>query len=80
MLTSCRLQCYQASTGIKLIVVAEKTAQGLDALLRRLYELYADFALKNPFYSMDMPIRCERFDNSLKSLVEKYDKFPLVTV
>ena len=25
--------------------------------LRKVYELYADFALKNPFYSLEMPIR-----------------------
>ena len=26
-------------------------------LLKKLYEIYCDFALKNPFYSLDMPIR-----------------------
>ena len=28
-----------------------------DLFLRKIYELYADFALKNPFYSLEMPIR-----------------------
>lgn len=28
-----------------------------EGLLRKIYELYGDFALKNPFYSLDMPIR-----------------------
>ena len=30
---------------------------GVDQLLDKIYELYADFALKNPFYSLEMPIR-----------------------
>jgi hypothetical protein len=29
----------------------------MDVFLKRLYEIYADFALKNPFYSLDMPVR-----------------------
>ena len=29
----------------------------MDQLLDKIYELYADFALKNPFYSLEMPIR-----------------------
>ena len=28
-----------------------------DLFLRKVYQIYADFALKNPFYSLEMPIR-----------------------
>lgn len=28
-----------------------------DSILMKLYELYSDYALKNPFYTIDMPIR-----------------------
>uniref|UniRef100_A0A1I7YEK8 Trafficking protein particle complex subunit n=1 Tax=Steinernema glaseri TaxID=37863 RepID=A0A1I7YEK8_9BILA len=69
-----RLHCFQSVTGVKFIVVAALNAsQNLDALLRKIYELYADFALKNPFYSIDMPIRCERFDEAMVALVSKAD-------
>ena len=34
-------------------------------LRRRVYELYTDYVLKNPFYEMEMPIRCELFDTNL---------------
>ena len=44
-------------SGIKFIVLADPRQIGVDALLRKLYEVYSDFALKNPFYSLDMPIR-----------------------
>ena len=33
-------------------------------LLRRILELYTDFVLKNPFYEMEMPVRCELFDST----------------
>lgn len=39
-----------------------------------MYELYSDFALKNPFYSLEMPIRCELFDTNLQALLEQADK------
>ena len=29
------------------------------------YELYGDYVLKNPFYEIEMPIRCELFDYHL---------------
>ncbi len=35
----------------------------------RVYNLYADYVLKNPFYELDMPIRCELFDLQLTSEV-----------
>lgn len=43
--------------GIKFIVLADPRQSGIDALLKKIYELYSDFALKNPFYSLEMPIR-----------------------
>lgn len=46
-------------TGIKFIVLADPRQSGIDGLLRKIYEIYSDFALKNPFYSLEMPIRCE---------------------
>lgn len=42
---------------IKFMVLADPRQTGIDALLRKIYEIYSDFALKNPFYSLEMPIR-----------------------
>jgi len=28
-----------------------------DLFLKKCYEIYSDYALKNPFYSLEMPIR-----------------------
>ena len=44
-------------TGLKFIMLTDPKQLGMDILLKKIYELYSDFALKNPFYSLDMPIR-----------------------
>lgn len=49
--------CFSIS-GVKFIVVTTAGATvPVESLLNKLYELYADYALKNPFYTNDMPIR-----------------------
>uniref|UniRef100_A0A1B6FXS1 Trafficking protein particle complex subunit n=1 Tax=Cuerna arida TaxID=1464854 RepID=A0A1B6FXS1_9HEMI len=69
-----KLHCFQTLTGVKFMVVAEPTQTGIEALLKKIYELYADFALKNPFYDLEMPIRCELFDTHLQALLEQMEK------
>jgi len=67
---SFRLNCLQTLTGVKFMLVSDGAQGPVDALLRRLHELYADYALKNPFYSVDMPIRCDLFDSHLKAALD----------
>lgn len=38
-------------------------------VLRELYVLYAECALKDPFYELDMPIRCELFGDAVDALM-----------
>ena len=59
-------------TGMNFIVVADPSQTGLDLLLRKTYGLYADFVLKNPFYTLDMPIRCDLFDDALEDYVQTF--------
>lgn len=61
-MTSCILSLSEStipdlSAGIKFVVLADPRQAGIDSLLRKIYEIYSDFALKNPFYSLEMPIR-----------------------
>ncbi|NWS62705.1 TPPC4 protein, partial [Chunga burmeisteri] len=69
-----KLHCFQTLTGIKFMVLADPRQAGIDSLLRKIYEIYSDFALKNPFYSLEMPIRCELFDQNLKLALEVAEK------
>ncbi|XP_015117331.1 trafficking protein particle complex subunit 4 [Diachasma alloeum] len=75
-----RLYCYQTLTGVKFMVVAEPSQPGMEILTKRVYELYADYALKNPFYSLEMPIRCELFETNLVTLLETVEKSGISSV
>ncbi|TYI46441.1 hypothetical protein E1A91_D13G107500v1 [Gossypium mustelinum] len=61
----------------KFFVVCEPGTQHIEALLKVVYELYTDYVLKNPFYEMKMPIRCELFDINLTQAEQK-DRFALL--
>lgn len=69
-----RLYCFQTLTGIKFMIVSEPSQPGMEILLKRVYDLYADYALKNPFYALEMPIRCELFETNLQTLLETVEK------
>ncbi|KAJ7326022.1 Trafficking protein particle complex subunit 4 [Desmophyllum pertusum] len=71
---SFKLHCFQTHTGLKFIVLTDPKQLGMDIFLKKLYELYSDFALKNPFYSLDMPIRCELFDTNLQRALDQAEK------
>ncbi|GFR90023.1 trafficking protein particle complex subunit 4-like [Elysia marginata] len=75
-----KLHCHQTMTGVKFVVITDPKQGHVDAILKKMYEAYADFALKNPFYSLDMPIRAELFDNSLQSVIEQADKYGISNI
>ena len=57
-------------TGLKFIAIADIKQQNVEQFLRKTYEIYTDYALKNPFYLIDQPIRSDLFDANLQGLVE----------
>eukprot|EP00013_Stygamoeba_regulata_P001653 CAMPEP_0177636240 /NCGR_PEP_ID=MMETSP0447-20121125/4331_1 /TAXON_ID=0 /ORGANISM="Stygamoeba regulata, Strain BSH-02190019" /LENGTH=186 /DNA_ID=CAMNT_0019138085 /DNA_START=16 /DNA_END=577 /DNA_ORIENTATION=+ len=66
------LECFQTPTGIKFFATAPKGTTNLAEKLKGVYDRYADFVLKNPFYELEQPIRCELFDQALSAwLVER---------
>lgn len=75
-----KLYCYQTLTGVKFMIVGDTNQSGLDLILKKIYELYADYALKNPFYSLEMPIRCELFDTHLQNLLQQHEKTGVTNV
>ncbi|KAF2152985.1 Sybindin-like protein [Myriangium duriaei CBS 260.36] len=62
-----RLTVKQTATGTKfLLFTSPDTAQGAaEGTVRRCYEVYAQFVMGNPFYSLEMPIRIERFEREV---------------
>ena len=55
-------------------VVYDPKQKSIDQLLDKIYELYADFALKNPFYSLEMPIRADLFDQNLQVAIDQIER------
>jgi len=44
----------------------------LQQVLRDIYVAYTDCALKDPFYELDMPIRCELFTQAVDNVMNRY--------
>ena len=42
---------------MKFILIGEHKLSKAEELINEIYKLYSDYVLKNPFYSVDMPIR-----------------------
>ena len=63
------LHCFQTLTGTKFLLIVEPATPFVPSLLQRIYELYADYVLKNPFYEMEQPIKCDKFDLAVGQLV-----------
>ncbi|PLB37097.1 trafficking protein particle complex subunit 4 [Aspergillus candidus] len=60
-----RLTCFQTLTGTKFLLFTDPLMTSVEPVIRKIYELYADFVMKNPFYQLEMPVRCEAFDRHL---------------
>ncbi|KAI0478687.1 Sybindin-like protein [Xylariaceae sp. FL0804] len=66
-----RLQCFTTLTGTKFLLFTDTMQANVDVAMRRVYDLYADYVMKNPFYQLEMPIRCETFDRKLNSYIRE---------
>ncbi|CAG9970661.1 unnamed protein product [Clonostachys byssicola] len=66
-----RMQCFNTLTGTKFLLFTDTTQTNGDITMKKIYDLYADYVMKNPFYSLEMPIRCEIFDRKLLSYIRE---------
>ncbi|KAI0391155.1 Sybindin-like protein [Xylariaceae sp. FL0594] len=66
-----RLQCFNTLTGTKFLLFTDTLQANVDVAMRKVYDLYADYVTKNPFYQLEMPIRCEAFDRKLNSYIRE---------
>lgn len=69
MTTRFLLNCFETPTGTKFLLFSEPSQQNADTILRKCYELFADLVMKNPFYNLEMPIRCDKFDRAVQGWV-----------
>ncbi|KAK7924583.1 Transport protein particle subunit trs23 [Apiospora marii] len=66
-----RLQCFNTQTGTKFLLFTDTMQANVDVAMRKVYELYADYVMKNPFYQLEMPVRCDMFDRKLNSYIRE---------
>ncbi|ODV90391.1 hypothetical protein CANCADRAFT_2118 [Tortispora caseinolytica NRRL Y-17796] len=59
------LHCLQTPTGIKFLLVTDPGQSNAHLLLSKIYQLYADYVMKNPFHQLEMPIRSDQFNRQL---------------
>lgn len=74
-----RLDCLETLTKVKFLVISDLSLcpnpianANKQDLLQRIYEFYADYVLKNPFYTLNMPINsdnCQLFKTNLETLI-----------
>lgn len=69
--TTWKLSCLQTITGLKFIVFTDLQHQKTQDILKDVYGLYADYVLKNPFYTLDMPVAnsCQKFVSKVEKLI-----------
>lgn len=65
-----KISCLQTVTGTKFLTLSDP-AQDTSLVLKRLHQFYADFALKSPFYTLEMPVRLELFDAKMEVFLKE---------
>lgn len=66
-----KLRSFAAPTGIKFFVTADTNQQGLDELLKQIYDVYCDYVSKNPFVSTEMSLmKMEEFTKQVEKKIK----------
>ncbi|KAJ3113484.1 hypothetical protein HDU96_003351 [Phlyctochytrium bullatum] len=66
-----KMFCVQTLTGTKFLLVTDPAQQNVDGYMKKISEIYADYVMKNPFYTPEMPVRAELFDLQLAKFVKQ---------
>lgn len=53
------------------MLFTDTTQANVDVTIRKVYDLYSDYVMKNPFYQLEMPIRADMFDRKLLSYIRE---------
>lgn len=65
-----RLFCLQTKTGTKFVIFTTVGESNGQSILGHIYLLYSDYVMKNPFYQLEMPIRCAAFDKQMDAYLK----------
>lgn len=79
---SFNLYVFQTLTGVKFIIITSPVTaspmsrgelnnqlESINQYFKHIYVLYSDYVMKDPFYSLDMPIKNPLFDSEILELI-----------
>lgn len=71
--TTWKLSCLQTITGLKFMLFTDLDHPKPLDTLKQIYENYSDYVLKNPFYTLDMPVAnaCQKFVQRISDLIRQ---------
>ncbi|KAI1794680.1 Sybindin-like protein [Ganoderma leucocontextum] len=64
-----KMNILLTATGTKFVLLTSLVEPTADTVLQKVYEIYADAVMKNPFHTPEMPIRSEGFDTRIAALL-----------
>ncbi|EDQ92859.1 uncharacterized protein MONBRDRAFT_22050 [Monosiga brevicollis MX1] len=73
--THYRLCRFESQSGMQFVVIVDLKHQGVGHFLHRLHQLYADYILKNPFYTLDNPFHgSDLFERELEKAMQTLNR------
>ncbi|KAJ6490489.1 transport protein particle complex subunit [Mycena vulgaris] len=66
---SFKMTILLTATATKFVLLTSLTEPNPDNVLQKVYEIYSDAVMKNPFHTPEMPIRSEGFDTRIAALI-----------
>jgi len=66
---SFKMTILLTSTATKFVLLTSLAEPNPDNMLQKVYEIYSDAVMKNPFHTPEMPIRSEGFDTRITALI-----------
>jgi len=64
-----KMSILLTATGTKFVLLTSLVEPMAESALQKVYEVYADAVMKNPFHTPEMPIRNEGFDSRIAALL-----------
>ncbi|KAI6028535.1 TRAPP complex subunit Trs23 [Pisolithus orientalis] len=66
---SFKLTILLTVTGTKFVLLTPLVGAAAESTLQKVYEIYSDTVMKNPFHTPEMPIRIDGFDSRITALL-----------
>ncbi|KAJ7112450.1 transport protein particle complex subunit [Mycena crocata] len=66
---SFKMTILLTATATKFVLLTSLAEPSPENVLQKVYEIYSDAVMKNPFHTPEMPIRSEGFDTRIAALI-----------